>query len=445
MRYEETSVVEEVAVLPQVEAHSPDPLSEHANRPLQPTLALVIGELATTTSEGRKPQQSEYLRREAHITELVRRHVDDPYVLRCTAAAAAQAGPMWFSEDPVSQYYSNIKRYSLTEAQVIAYFRDIERGLEVYEPKSGSADEQREALVKLVIARQVLFLYNSRFAAMLAQRYRGRLTVDQAIQEANLGLAQAIARFDVGKGYAFTTYAGPWIKSAITRASMSEAPAGHVPTNVAEDETALSKFNDQLAMELGRQPSDEELADGLGITREEVALLKRLYSSCVALDAPINGDPNGRTRYDVLANEMEAEYTQAPAGPLVDAVFSGSYLTPLEKVVLALHAGIRDVPSDVRVGRRSFDAILRKLSSPSPSPKIDTIARALYMEVEDTRSALARALQKARALTEAKWCTLCLWKTHPDTPTKKLPISRRTTLMSVTLASHVGDRGCSSC
>lgn len=189
-----------------------------------------------------------------------------------------------------------------------------------YRPRVAQARDQRNH------ARNRFVEANLRLVISIARHFNhGRLPLADLIQEGNLGLICAVSRYDVARGYRFSTYATFWIRHAIGRALADKGRAIRLPVTVITAQYRLGRVERQLAHELGRDPSDEELAAAL---KTDVDRLRALRVWCredhVQLDHPVKGGTRNsgiymsavvdRTWGDVIADAPapEPEPGEAP-------------------------------------------------------------------------------------------------------------------------------------
>ncbi|MGE3414243.1 MAG: sigma-70 family RNA polymerase sigma factor, partial [Dehalococcoidia bacterium] len=209
--------------------------------------------------------------------------------------------------DGVRAYLRRIGRVPLlTAAEEVADAQRIEAGVFAAERLRGASasgehlpHELRRDLRCVVRdgerARNHLLEANLRLVVSLAKRYTGRgMAFLDLIQEGNLGLIRAVEKFDYTKGYKFSTYATWWIRQAISRAMADQSRTIRIPANVVETLNRLSRSRRGLRLRLGREPTDAELADELGISTERVVQLRQHDRGLVSLDQTVGDDDSMR-------------------------------------------------------------------------------------------------------------------------------------------------------
>jgi len=268
-------------------------------------------------------------------------------------------------DDPVRMYLKEIGKVQLlTSEQEKAIAKRIEEGDET------AKAELTEANLRLVVS--------------IAKRYvgRGMLFLD-LIQEGNLGLIKAVEKYDYVKGFKFSTYATWWIRQAITRAIADQARTIRIPVHMVETINKLVRIKRQLLQEFGREPSNEEIAEKMGISEAKVREIIKISQEPVSLETPI-GEEDDSHLGDFIPDEGAPAPAEAASFVLMKEQLLGvlDSLTDREKKVLKLRFGLDDgrqrtleeVGHEFNVTRERIRQIeakaLRKLRHPSRSKKL---------------------------------------------------------------------------
>ena len=179
---------------------------------------------------------------------------------------------------------------------------------EVGQTKLISPQEERQLARRIkkgdAEAREHMIKANLRLVVKIARDYEGfGVPLLDLISEGNIGLMKAVDRFDPDKGAKFSTYGAFWIKQAIRRALDNQAKTIRLPSHVVERLGILQRAATKLTEELGREPSDEELAAETGLNERKVKQYRRASAAPASLDAPIGDDGDSNRIADVVADE----------------------------------------------------------------------------------------------------------------------------------------------
>ncbi len=192
------------------------------------------------------------------------------------------------------------------------------------------------------IALEKLTKANLRFVVSVAKQYQNNgLTLGDLINEGNLGLIKAAKRFDETRGFKFISYAVWWIRQSIMQALAEQSRIVRLPLNRVGSLNKISKTFSDLEQKFQREPSEEELAEVLQVTTDEVVDTLKLSGRHISMDAPfVQGEENGLL--DVLTNDNE----ETPdSGLMVDSLRKEvqralSTLTQRESDVIAYYFGL---------------------------------------------------------------------------------------------------------
>ncbi|MEO0447053.1 MAG: RNA polymerase sigma factor RpoD/SigA, partial [Verrucomicrobiota bacterium] len=155
-------------------------------------------------------------------------------------------------------------------------------------------------------ARAHMIKANLRLVVKIAQDYANYgLPLLDLISEGNIGLMKAVERFDPNKGGKLSTYAAWWIKQSIKRALANQSKTIRLPVHMVDKISKMRRLAMVLAEELGREPTDEELAEEIGIDRAKLAHLKAASLRPASLDAPISDDDN--TEFGEIIGDDKAQ------------------------------------------------------------------------------------------------------------------------------------------
>ncbi|MEE8619827.1 MAG: sigma-70 family RNA polymerase sigma factor [Dehalococcoidia bacterium] len=230
----------------------------------------------------------------------------------------------------------------------LAEFGDVLQSLEFRDKLENRGTEIAEHLEQIrKRARQAtnqLIRANLRLVISVAKRRTDwGVPLSDLIQEGNIGLMQAVQKFDHRRGFKFSTYAIPWIWQAINRAVNDQSRIVHLPGHVVDNLTKLSRAKNNLPQELGRQPTEEELASETGLSSKKIeSLLKMISGVSVSLNKPVGED--GSQIGDFIADQTIVQPEEQSNEILLKEELSKTLesLAPRERRVIELRYGLND-------------------------------------------------------------------------------------------------------
>ena len=269
-------------------------------------------------------------------------------------------------DDPVRMYLHDIGYVQLLNAE-----QEVELAKRILKGDQRAKAELSQRNLKLVVS--------------IAKNYVNRSSMQflDLIQEGNLGLLKAVDKFDYTKGFRFSTYATWWIKQAITRAIADQARTIRIPVHMVETIHKLSRITKQLTQELGRDPSNAEIAERMGVSEERVSEIQKIAQDPVSIDSPVGEEDESKIG-DFVEDESFKTPTDSAAQDILKAQLLSviETLTPREQKVIRLRYGLDDnhprtleeVGKEFNVTRERIRQIeakaLKKLRHPNRSKKL---------------------------------------------------------------------------
>jgi RNA polymerase primary sigma factor len=196
-------------------------------------------------------------------------------------------------------------------------------------------------------AAERLVTANLRFVISYVKKYQGHgLDLSELVAIGNEGLLKAVRKFDPDQGVKFISYAVWWVRQAVLKALAEQTRSVRIPLNQNSHLIRMARTETYLSQELGREPTDDEIAKALQDSPENVRAARRMTAAEISLDAPIDrGDREAASVGERFAGQEGTEIEEHTDSRLmrefIDRVFQ-KYLTPRERRILYLYYGLEE-------------------------------------------------------------------------------------------------------
>lgn len=236
-------------------------------------------------------------------------------------------------------------------------------------------------------AKQKLVESNLRLVASIAHSYIGKSSLSylDLIQNGNIGLMRAADKYDYTKGFKFGTYATYWIKQAISRAIADQSRTIRTPVHVVEGLSKIKKAKEELTQDLGRNPTDAEIAERTGLSIDKVNLYSEASVTPLSIDVPVD-DEDETDMGDLIADTADTPTESLDKKIMNEAINNIlNTLTERERNVIKLRFGLEDgithtlEDTGKRLGmtreraRQIEDIALRKMQQPMRLKKLEEV------------------------------------------------------------------------
>jgi len=356
-------------------------------------------------------KESNFKLRYQAMTAIVQRFKDHPEVAAFIRTyRATEASPKRESPDEISNYYNEIRVYRLLDKDdETELFTTMEAGFALYDQLGSNLDnltpEQAAVFIGFTAAEQVAFLTNLRLAAKIANHYRrtDKMPIMDIIQEANIGLSMAIARFDISKNYKFSTYATWWIKQSITRAMADKGRLIRVPVHAQEKFNAAFRSVIELEEQYGRPLTRQETEIAADMP---FAAYQDMYKHCgpniLSLDKALSDEVGSAVIGDYIADDasmIDASVLALSDREVLRKLFADSRLSQKERLILGLRFELDESFIGGDGSGQSYQNLVSQLQRPG-YPTLEEIGRLLGVTRERIRRIEQMALVKLQTTAQ---------------------------------------------
>lgn len=257
------------------------------------------------------------------------------YDIGILESAATQEDIEKSEEDTKEPYFfdDSIRAYlkAIGNIQLLDYEQERELAQKIETGDERAKEEMTNANLRLVVSVAKHYVRGSNMSLL------------DLIQEGNVGLIKAVEKFDYHKGFKFSTYATWWIRQAITRAIADQSRTIRIPVHMKEQMNRISNCSRKFWGDNGREPTTAELADLMGMKKEKMEEIVKLYEDTISLDTPI-GEEADSVLMDFISDETMSKQFSSAEHKMLKEQLDGALatLTEREQKIIRMRYGLED-------------------------------------------------------------------------------------------------------
>lgn len=345
--------------------------------------------------------------RSRKLQAIIKRYDKHPLVQQTTSQYRKKSsGTRKFSEDALTDYLHEANQYKLLSANdERILFSDIDAGLAVCESVQDMASlspAEEETLAKVSAAYQTIYQTNLRLVVSIAKKYAryNMLSLQDLIQEGNIGLNKAAKRFDIQRGFRFSTYATQWIRQTVTRAIADTSRTIRMPVHTHEAWLKIRAASSKLRQELEREATPAEIAEATNLSADKVEKIIHLgqLTNTSSLNQPVgeNGDEFADFVPDTTSLETTIETLSDQEE--IAALLTTSPLDIRELAVVGLRSGVYVRALGERTiktpkGTKTYDELMEQMPT-TKGLTLEEVGDLFGLTRERIRQVEAQALEK---------------------------------------------------